>query len=168
MAEYAGHSISASVLYARNFREALLKTGMSILRGKPGYNPVLDFARSTAAGLAALPRRLEYRFLYDARGSALFERITRQPEYYLTRTETSILEANAGHIREITGPVALVELGSRKLGKNRIPAARLAFPGASRQLYTCRCQYKRPAQGLPHYNQIRFRRSGSRSECGLL
>src|SRR5690606_28350036 len=39
------------------------------------------------AGLSARPRRLPSKYFYDARGSALFEAITRQPEYYLTRVE---------------------------------------------------------------------------------
>ena len=37
------------------------------------------------AGLSASPRRLPSKYFYDARGSELFEAITRQPEYYLTR-----------------------------------------------------------------------------------
>ena len=52
------------------------------------------------------------RYLYDRQGSAIFDRITEQPEYYLTRTEARILADNACRIREITGPVTLVELGS--------------------------------------------------------
>src|SRR2546425_782217 len=39
------------------------------------------------AGLARTPRSLPPRWFYDERGSALFEAITRLPEYYLTRTE---------------------------------------------------------------------------------
>src|SRR5690606_20083925 len=45
------------------------------------------FAISVAQGLAHHPRRLSCRYLYDAAGSALFERITEQPEYYLTSAE---------------------------------------------------------------------------------
>lgn len=112
MAEYAEHTASATCTLSRDLRKALARTEMSILRGKTGTDPILDFARSAAAGLSTLPRRLDYSFLYDARGSALFDRITSQPEYYLTRTETAILAAHAHHIREITGPVSLMELGS--------------------------------------------------------
>jgi L-histidine N-alpha-methyltransferase len=50
--------------------------------------------------------------LYDAAGSALFEEITRLPEYYLTRTETAILQDAAQQIRDATGPLTLLELGS--------------------------------------------------------
>lgn len=72
----------------------------------------LDFALSVSAGMRNAPRSIPSRFLYDARGSMLFEQITRQPEYYLTRTEASILAASALAIRDAAGPVNLVELGS--------------------------------------------------------
>jgi len=58
------------------------------------------------------PRWLEAYHLYDPRGSELFEEICQLPEYYLTRTENSILEVRA---REIIGaaPVErIVELGA--------------------------------------------------------
>jgi L-histidine N-alpha-methyltransferase len=74
--------------------------------------PVLEFAASVASGLGQRPRRLDYRFLYDSRGSELFELITEQPEYYPTRTENSILARCARQVRETTGPVTLLELGS--------------------------------------------------------
>lgn len=73
---------------------------------------VLDFAQAVALGLSDSPRWLPARFLYDAEGSALFERICELPEYYLTRTETAILERFAPTIRELTGPVTLIELGA--------------------------------------------------------
>jgi L-histidine Nalpha-methyltransferase len=96
----------------RRFREACSASGSTILRRPAGADPVYEFARCTASGLLSAPRRLDSRFLYDAVGSSLFEEITLQPEYYLTRTETAILAANAGRVRELTGPVRLVELGS--------------------------------------------------------
>lgn len=101
----------------RKFREACFGTGSTILRGVSAAESALDFARSIASGLMSDPRRLECRFLYDSYGSVLFDRITQQPEYYLTRTETSILSANASRIREVTGPVTLVELGSGNSAK---------------------------------------------------
>ena len=42
-------------------------------------------------GLTASPKQLPPKWFYDERGSALFEAITRQPEYYLTRREREIL-----------------------------------------------------------------------------
>ncbi len=72
-------------------------------------------------GLSASPRRLPTKYLYDARGSALFEAITRQPEYYLTRAELALLDAHMPAIAEAVGPdVHVVEYGSgsgRKTGR---------------------------------------------------
>jgi len=75
-------------------------------------HPVLDFAQAVAEGLAAQHKSVPCRYLYDARGSALFEAICAQPEYYLTRTEEAILRRHVGSIAATTGPVRLVELGS--------------------------------------------------------
>jgi gamma-glutamyl hercynylcysteine S-oxide synthase len=72
-----------------------------------------------AAGLDASPRWLDSQYLYDAQGSALFERITEQPEYYQTRTEDALLARHAGRIRELAGDVTLVELGSGTSTKTR-------------------------------------------------
>ncbi len=112
MAEYADHAASAGSRLHRAFRKALERTGVSVLRGETGDESLRNFAEATVAGLEKLPRRLECRYLYDARGSALFERITKQPEYYLTRTEAAILKTHAHYIRDLTGPTSLVELGS--------------------------------------------------------
>jgi L-histidine N-alpha-methyltransferase len=72
----------------------------------------MEFARDALAGLTDSPRWLPCRYLYDERGSELFEQICEQPEYYQTRAESRILERHAGHIRATTGPVTLIELGS--------------------------------------------------------
>ncbi|HEY8508811.1 MAG TPA: L-histidine N(alpha)-methyltransferase, partial [Steroidobacteraceae bacterium] len=72
-------------------------------------------------GLRARPKRISSTFLYDARGSQLFDLICEQPEYYPTRTETAILEAHAESIARTVGPRArLVELGSGASVKTRI------------------------------------------------
>jgi L-histidine N-alpha-methyltransferase len=74
-------------------------------------------------GLTDTPRWLPCQYLYDAEGSALFEEITRLPEYYPTRTEARILERHAADIRDATGPVTLIELGS---GSSAPPTPRRA------------------------------------------
>ncbi|TVP59185.1 MAG: L-histidine N(alpha)-methyltransferase [Nodularia sp. (in: Bacteria)] len=71
-------------------------------------------------GLTQTPKTLPTRYLYDDRGSELFEQICELPEYYLTRTETKILQQYAGEIARITGPCELVELGSGSSTKTRI------------------------------------------------
>ena len=65
-----------------------------------------------AAGLTATPKSLPPKWFYDARGSELFEDITRLPEYYPTRTERAILTAQAASIARISEAKTLVELGS--------------------------------------------------------
>jgi L-histidine N-alpha-methyltransferase len=65
-----------------------------------------------ATGLTATPKWLPPKWFYDARGSELFEDITRLTEYYPTRTERAILAARAAEIARITDAKALVELGS--------------------------------------------------------
>jgi len=49
-------------------------------------------------GLVDEPRRISSRYLYDERGSQLFQEIMQQPEYYLTRAEWNIFETHAMHI----------------------------------------------------------------------
>jgi L-histidine N-alpha-methyltransferase len=70
-------------------------------------------------GLTATPKQLPPKWFYDERGSALFEAITREPEYYLTRREREILRAHAGGIARATRAETLVELGSGNSEKTR-------------------------------------------------
>jgi L-histidine Nalpha-methyltransferase len=93
-------------------QDETLCRGNSVLRMPCRSEEAAAFARSVENGLGATPRRLDCRFLYDAKGSALYEQICIQPEYYLTRTEAAILARHAAEIRAITGPVTLIELGS--------------------------------------------------------
>ena len=80
-----------------------------------------EFAREVLAGLSREPRAIPARFLYDARGSALFDAICQLPEYYLTRTETQILTQSAGEIARLAGPrCALIEFGSGSSTKTRL------------------------------------------------
>ncbi|MFI5031217.1 MAG: L-histidine N(alpha)-methyltransferase [Reyranellales bacterium] len=80
-----------------------------------------EFRRAVLDGLSARPRALPAKFLYDARGSALFDEICELPEYYLTRTETAILKQRAVEIGRRAGPgCALVEFGSGSSVKSRL------------------------------------------------
>ncbi len=71
-------------------------------------------------GLTAEPKWLAPKWFYDARGSELFEEITRLPEYYPTRAEREILDARSGEIAALTGAHTLVELGSGSSEKTRL------------------------------------------------
>ncbi len=66
------------------------------------------------------PRQIPSKYFYDAEGSLLFEQICQLPEYYLTRTETEILENSAQAIAQITGNCQIVELGSGSATKTQI------------------------------------------------
>jgi dimethylhistidine N-methyltransferase len=72
-----------------------------------------SIADEVRAGLGAQPKTLPPKLFYDAAGSQLFEEITRLPEYYLTRTETSILRAQAPSMVMAAGlPSSVIELGA--------------------------------------------------------
>ena len=57
--------------------------------------------RAVTDGLESTPKKLPAWLLYDARGAQLFESITRTPDYYLTRTEASILTGRRTDLAEI-------------------------------------------------------------------
>ncbi len=63
-------------------------------------------------GLGRRPLRLPPRWLYDDRGSELFDQITGLTEYYPTEAERSILQREAGTIAELTAADTIIELGS--------------------------------------------------------
>jgi iron(II)-dependent oxidoreductase len=81
--------------------------------------PADGFAQSVVRGLSDHPRWLHCRYLYDAAGSEIFERICEQPEYYQTRTEATLLAAHAAEIRALVPAPTLVELGSGSSVKTR-------------------------------------------------
>ncbi len=79
-----------------------------------------QLAADVRAGLSAIPKTLPPKYFYDARGSELFDQITRLPEYYPTRTERAILEERVAEIAAVTGARTLVELGSGTSEKTRL------------------------------------------------
>jgi len=80
-----------------------------------------EFASAVIDGLSRPQKTLPCRFFYDARGSALFEDITRLPEYYPTRTEAAILRAHAAEMADgVPKGGVLVEFGSGSSRKTEI------------------------------------------------
>lgn len=67
---------------------------------------------ATRRSLEAVPKELPAVWLYDERGSQLYERITRLPDYYLPQREAEILRVRSASIAERTKARTLVELGS--------------------------------------------------------
>jgi L-histidine N-alpha-methyltransferase len=98
------------------------------------HDSFLDELRADVrAGLTATPKTLPPKYFYDARGSELFDEITRLPEYYPTRAETSILEQNAAEIAELARCESLVELGSGTSAKTRLLLHALLDGGTLRE-----------------------------------
>ena len=71
-------------------------------------------------GLTATPKALPPKWFYDARGSSLFDEITRLEEYYPTRREKEVLAREATSLAQETCADTLVELGSGTSEKTRM------------------------------------------------
>jgi dimethylhistidine N-methyltransferase len=87
------------------------------------------FRNDVIAGLSMHRKTLPCRWLYDERGSELFEQITRLEEYYPTRVETGILRSNSAEIAAFVGKGAtLIEYGAGAGIKTEILIAALDAP----------------------------------------
>jgi len=72
------------------------------------------------AGLSQEQKTIPCHYLYDDRGSEIFEQICELPEYYPTRTEAQILRDYGRAIAQTTGNCELIELGSGSSTKTRL------------------------------------------------
>jgi dimethylhistidine N-methyltransferase len=124
-----------------------------------GAKPALSterFRRDVLDGLSAPKKTLPCKYLYDENGARLFETICELEEYYLTRTELSILEQNIGEIVALLGPKAnLVEFGSGNCLKTRLlldhldqPASYSPVDVARPQLLECSARLAQAYPGL--------------------
>jgi L-histidine Nalpha-methyltransferase len=91
-----------------------------------GPNVVFNLTRS--------PKRISPVYVYDKRGTELFERHCGTPEYYLRRVESQLLNRHAGDIVELCGFLPIVELGAGTAEKTRSLLAEYAKHGV-------RCDY---------------------------
>jgi dimethylhistidine N-methyltransferase len=90
-----------------------------------------DFRREVVAGLSREPKSWPCKFLYDYEGSLLFNRICELDEYYVTRTEISIMREHADEIGSLCGSGCMVvEMGSGSGIKTRLLLDALADPSA--------------------------------------
>jgi dimethylhistidine N-methyltransferase len=88
-----------------------------------------DLRAEVLAGLRKPQKELSCKLLYDAEGSRLFDEITTLDEYYPTRTELGILQANADEMVALIGQrTLLIEYGSGSGLKTRILLDHLADP----------------------------------------
>jgi len=83
-------------------------------------------------GLTASPKYIPSKWLFDSRGSELWEKITRLPEYYPFRTERDILQTVADETAVITGASSIIELGSGSAIKTPILLRALQRAGTIR------------------------------------
>lgn len=89
------------------------------------------FARAALEGLGRAQKFIPSAWLYDQRGSELFEEITRLDEYYQTRTEIGILQACAPLLAEAVAPgTVIIELGSGSSRKTPLLLRALREPHA--------------------------------------
>lgn len=90
-----------------------------------------DFLSDVVAGLLSEPRTLPCKYFYDARGAGLFQKICELPEYYVTRTEISILDRHRAEIAAHLGPqIELIGLGTGAGTKTRILVEALEKPAS--------------------------------------
>lgn len=108
------------------------KTKESRLEELQDLEPSVDEFRTTVIeGLSEPQKTLPCKFLYDERGSQIFDDICDLPEYYPTRTERFILERHARDIAALAGPKArLIEFGSGAGTKIRLLLRAMDRPAA--------------------------------------
>ncbi len=72
-----------------------------------------DFLNDVVEGLSSVPRSLPCKYLYDARGSDLFEAICQSDDYYVTRADITLHENHLVEIAKLIGTEAhVIEFGS--------------------------------------------------------
>jgi dimethylhistidine N-methyltransferase len=87
------------------------------------------FLADVLAGLSRSPKRLPWKYLYDADGARLFDRIRRVDDYYLDRVETTILQRHAADMAGQLGRnILLVEYGGGGAEKAELLLRHLDHP----------------------------------------
>jgi len=88
-----------------------------------------DFLSDALTGLAASPKGMSPKYFYDKLGSEIFDDICRSQDYYVTRTEMSMLESVCADVAKLIGPGAcVVEFGSGSSWKIRTLLSALETP----------------------------------------
>jgi L-histidine N-alpha-methyltransferase len=90
---------------------------LDVVRSESAY---ATLAKDILAGLTTDPKSIPTKYLYDDRGSKLFDAICDLPEYYPTRTELTLLQQVADGIVERTQPTDVIEFGSGTSRKTRV------------------------------------------------
>lgn len=100
--------------------DQLLSSGCMTAGERPG-DEGKSLREEILTGLRKVRKCIPSKFLYDARGSRLFDEICKLDEYYPTRTESSIMQRYGSQMaRCLSDCRVLVELGSGSSEKTRI------------------------------------------------
>src|SRR4051812_34145779 len=91
-----------------------------ITRLSPGLDRARPAAEEVRESLARRPRELPTKYLYALDGSDIFDRITRLPEYYVTRAETAALTSAVTALGQVGCWDRLLEVGAGFGRKTRI------------------------------------------------
>ena len=86
----------------------------------PGADPLAADGPNVVFNLSRVPKRIAPVYIYDRRGTEIFEQQCGTPEYYLRRAEFRLLNRYAPIIVELAGFPAIVELGAGTAEKTRI------------------------------------------------
>ena len=89
-------------------------------------DPLAEDAPNVIRNFTRSPKRISSLYVYDKRGTELFERQCGTPEYYLRRVESQLLTRHAGDIAALCGFPPIVELGAGTAEKTRILLAEYA------------------------------------------
>jgi L-histidine N-alpha-methyltransferase len=107
-----------------------------VIEHQAGVGLIVDeegvrFAEDVVEGLSRPRKATPPKWLYDARGSGLYELICEQPEYYPPRIETALVERHGDEIARAIGPDALVfEYGAGSARKTALLLGALRRPAA--------------------------------------
>ncbi len=105
--------------------QAMTNGRISYLARSAG-DPLAEDAPNVIRNFTRSPKRISPLYVYDKRGTELFERQCGTPEYYLRRVESQLLNRNAGDIAALCGFPPIVELGAGTAEKTRILLAQYA------------------------------------------
>ena len=112
-------------------------------------NELASFRREALAGLRQPHKRLPCKFFYDETGSRLFDRICELPEYYLTRTELSIMRRHGPAMARLIGPECqVIEYGSGSSIKSLLLLDALASPVSYVPVDICRSMLEESSRAL--------------------
>lgn len=119
--------------------------------------PMIDAAREVATSLSAPRPTLDPKYFYDQRGSALFDAITRTPEYYPTRTEASLLADHADAMAaELGSDLVIAEPGAGGCEKVRILLDRWRPSGYMPLEISRECLLGATRELAPRYPAVHF------------